>query len=89
MARTLYETLARMVTHPRGYTRERRYTEVLTIGLTRQQLDDVLAEANRRNCALTVVIRECIDRALPLLRDADRKRRDRSAAPADAVVPSN
>lgn len=67
--------LARMPVRRRTFTRERRYDAHLTVTVPRATVDAVTAVADLADTSVSAIVRACIDRGLPLVRDSARKRR--------------
>ena len=55
--------------------RERRYIVRRSVAMDPRTAEAVEAEARAEGCSAAEVIRDCIDRRLPRLRDRRRKRR--------------
>ena len=63
-----------MGTRKRPYRREIRYPDGLRIGLTTAMREALEAEAEAADTSAAAVARDALERGLPLVRDARRKR---------------
>ena len=58
----------------RAYRRNKRFTVAQRVDMTEEMRDAIEREADAADSSLADVMRDCIERGLPLVRDARRKR---------------